>query len=77
MTDFDDILAKDSIEKSKIFKRNKQYELVRTDAKMVYQNDLNKTISYFPNNILNKFKEDLFDDLITEHMYVSAVIWLE
>lgn len=70
--DSDDILEKDSISKKVEFlEKNNQYGLVRTDASMVMENDLNKVVYRFANRF-NKDKEDIFEDLITEKMYLCC-----
>lgn len=66
--DSDDILTNDSIEKKvRFLEENQQYGLVRTDAKLVKQNNLDDVIGYFGKNNPNKYKEDLFDDFIIEN----------
>ncbi len=66
--DSDDILAYDSIEKKVNFlKKNSQYGLVRTDAKLVNEENLEQIIGYFSEGNTNKYKEKLFMDLITEN----------
>lgn len=66
--DSDDMLAKDSIEKKVLFlENNKEYGLVRTDAAIVMENNLEKIEGYFAKDNPNKLKEDLFLDLITEN----------
>lgn len=66
--DSDDMLAADSIEKKVFFlENNKKYGLVRTDAAIVMENNLDKIEGYFAKDNPNKLKEDLFLDLITEN----------
>ncbi|MFT8348186.1 glycosyltransferase family A protein [Clostridium saccharoperbutylacetonicum] len=66
--DSDDVLTIDSIEKKMLFlEKNKEYGLVRTDAAIVIENNLDKIQGHFAKNNANKLKEDLFLDLITEN----------
>lgn len=66
--DSDDILTPDSIEKKVEFlEKNEEYKLVRTDAKVVKEDDFNHTIRFLSNKHKNRFKEKLFDDLILEN----------
>ena len=66
--DSDDILAKDSIEKKvKFLEKNCEYGIVRTDATIVYENDINKIKGYFGRDNSNKYKEELFYDFIIEN----------
>lgn len=66
--DSDDILTKDSIEKKvKFLEQNKKYGLVRTDAFIVDENNIENIKGYFGKNNPNKYKEDLFMDFITEN----------
>lgn len=66
--DSDDILPRDSIEKKVLFlEENKMYGLVRTDAVIVNEGNLDKPQGYFAKNNSNKLKEDLFWDLINEN----------
>ncbi|NFO34813.1 glycosyltransferase family 2 protein [Clostridium botulinum] len=66
--DSDDILVRDSIEKKVLFlENNKQYGLVRTDAIIVNENNLNKIEGYFAKTNNNKLKEELFLDFINEN----------
>lgn len=66
--DSDDILSVDSIEKKVEFlEKNYQYGLVRTDAKVVEEIDIDKVKWYFGKNNSNKFKEELFIDFIIEN----------
>ena len=71
--DSDDILTIDSIEKKVLFlEKNKEYGLVRTDAAEVYENNLNEVKGYFAKQRENKFENEIFEDLITEKMYVCC-----
>ena len=66
--DSDDILTIDSIEKKVLFlEKNKKYGLVRTDASIVSERDLNKIEGHFAKDNENKLKEELFLDFITEN----------
>ncbi len=66
--DSDDILTDDSIEKKvRFLEENRQYGLVRTDAKLVNEDNLDNAIGYFGKNNPNKYKEELFDDFIIEN----------
>lgn len=66
--DSDDILTLDSIEKKVIFlENNEQYGLVRTDAKLVDENNVDNVLGYFAKNNPNKYKENLFLDFIIEN----------
>lgn len=66
--DSDDLLTTDSIEKKVLFlENNKKYGLVRTDAALVKEGNLNEIEGYFAKDNVNKQKEDLFLDLITEN----------
>ena len=66
--DSDDILTEDSIEKKvKFLEENHQYGLVRTDAKLVNEDNLDNVIGYFGKNNPNKYKEELFEDFIIEN----------
>lgn len=66
--DSDDMLSKNSISKKVAFlEKNKQYQMVRTDAKVVNENNLNKTIGHLSKKREDRFKEDLFDDFILEN----------
>ena len=55
------------LKKSEFFKKNSQYGLVRTDAKLVNEENLEQIIGYFSEGNTNKYKENLFMDLITEN----------
>lgn len=69
--DSDDILAYDSIEKKVKFLENyKKYDIVRTDAYKVYENNIEKVVGKFGENDPNKYKEDLFDDFILEKTWL-------
>lgn len=66
--DSDDILTIDSIEKKVNFLNNHlEYGIVRTNGKLVDENDINFTIGYFAENNVNKYKEELFIDFIMEN----------
>lgn len=66
--DSDDILSIDSIEKKVLFlEKNKEYGLVRTDAVIVNENNLNEIEGYFAKDNENKLKEELFLDFIIEN----------
>ena len=66
--DSDDILTIDSIEKKVLFlEKNKKYGLVRTDASIVSESNLNKIKGHFAKYNENKLKEELFLDFITEN----------
>ncbi|MDR6121168.1 glycosyltransferase involved in cell wall biosynthesis [Bacillus sp. SLBN-46] len=65
--DSDDILAAESIEKKVYFlEKNRNFGLVRTDAKIVYEGNLSTITGYFARKNPNRFKEDLFLDYIIE-----------
>lgn len=66
--DSDDILTSDSIyEKVKFLESNKEYGFVRSDAMLVEESDINTVKRYFARENSNKFKENLFLDLIIEN----------
>lgn len=70
--DSDDILEKDSIEKKvKFLEENCEYGLVRTDASIVNENNLEDIIYKFGDRP-NKFSTDIFHDLIIEKMYLCC-----
>ncbi|MGX1191849.1 glycosyltransferase [Metabacillus sp. SLBN-84] len=65
--DSDDILSTDSIEKKvKFLEENNEYDIVRSDAQIVNENNTSKILNYFAKDNSNKFKEDLFLDYIIE-----------
>lgn len=66
--DSDDILTVDSIEKKVIFlENNKQYGLVRTAAELVEEDNIENIIGYYGKDNPNKYKENLFLDVIIEN----------
>ncbi|MEG1312346.1 MAG: glycosyltransferase family A protein [Romboutsia sp.] len=66
--DSDDILTIDSIEKKvKFLDNNRDYYIVRSDGKLVDENNINKVLGYFGKGNKEKFKEDLFLDYIIEN----------
>lgn len=70
--DSDDILDINSIkEKVDFLEENKQYALVRSDAKIVNEKDINKVIGSFAKEEF-KYKSDLFDDCIYENNFWFA-----
>lgn len=65
--DSDDILVPKSIErKVEFLESNTQYDMVRTDSKLVNE-ESNTVIGYFGKNNPNKYKESLFLDFIIEN----------
>lgn len=71
--DSDDVLTEDSIEKKMHFLlENKQYGLVRSDAKKVKESDMSNIIGYFAKGNPNKYKDELFLDCIIENNFWFA-----
>lgn len=69
--DSDDFLAYDSIEKKVSFlEKNKQYGLVRTDAYILNEKRIEKKVEFASGKRPNRFKENIFEDIITENSYV-------
>lgn len=65
--DSDDYLSNDSVEVRKDFlDENPGYAIVRSDAYMFDEHDLTQPIGYVSGKKPNRFREDLFDDYITE-----------
>ena len=65
--DSDDSLDPYSIEKKVLFlEQNPQYGFVRSDAYLFNEKDLNHPIGYISRKCNDRFKEELFEDLIME-----------
>lgn len=68
--DSDDFLANDSIEKRvKFLDENLEYGLVRSDADIVYEDNLSKVIDQISRKRSNRFHVNIFNDLIYERTY--------
>lgn len=66
--DSDDILTIDSIEKKvELLYNNRNYYIVRTDGKLVDENDIYKVLGHFGKGKKKIFKENLFLDYIIEN----------
>ena len=69
--DVDDFLDKDSIKKRVEFlEKNKEYGMVRSNANVVNQDNLNIVLNKFEQNPINK--EYIFDDIVSENLYMCC-----
>ena len=69
--DADDFLEKDSIKKRVEFlEKNKEYGIVRSNANVVNQDNLNTVLNKFEQNPINK--EYIFDDIVSEKLYMCC-----
>lgn len=71
--DSDDFLSSDSIDKKvKFLEKNSKYGLVRTDAYIFNEEDMKRPIGFISGKNTNRFKGNLFEDLIKEDTYVCC-----
>lgn len=69
--DSDDFLTKDSIEKRVSFlEKNPQYDMVRSDAYIVDEKNINIPVGFVSDKFPSRFKEKIFEDLFNEKTFV-------
>ncbi|MDD4261833.1 MAG: glycosyltransferase family 2 protein [Syntrophaceticus schinkii] len=71
--DSDDLLDLESIEKKVYFlENNKEYGFVRSDAYLYDEKNMEKPVGFVSQKSKDRFKEEIFEDLITENVHLTS-----